>query len=130
MSDFEAMWQSTKHNQFSYLYPEVVAGGVVILICLFWIRRPLIRRILKVTCILLTAALAVAASNLEIEEKWRLRTQMSEKMSLSDEQTKALAADGANRAIGPYAGGAAALAIIAGIQLSATLISKLWSPFR
>ena len=126
MRDFEVLWQSTKQNQFSYLYPEVVAGGVAILISLFLIRRPLIRRVLKVACIFLTAALAAVASNLEIEEKWRLRNEMS----LSDEQSRALTADGANRAIGPYAGGAAALAILAGIQLSATLISKLWSPFR
>ena len=124
MSEFDRVWESSSHNDWSFAYPTVVFIGLVTLAGMCFIKKPAIRRILKVGTVVVFSVLAIRASELEITEKWRLRAQLHDNPSLTEEEKIAIFADGANRIAGPIAGGGGAFVIFTGLLLSARFIRR------
>jgi heme/copper-type cytochrome/quinol oxidase subunit 4 len=76
MDPFEQVWETSRHNSWSWGYPTALVLGVVVLIALSLIRKAALRRPLKAVAILAFAFVATEFSAREIHEKmatsWRM----------------------------------------------------------
>ena len=116
MDPFEQIWETSRHNSWSWGYPTALVLGVIALIGLSLIRKLALRRALKVIAILVFTLVATEFSALEIQETWRLRGEWAatHKEQMTDAGWNALTVDGANRTLGPLLYGAqAALLFVA-----------------
>ena len=101
---FEQIWESSRHNDYSWMLPSVLCVGTLVLILLNWIRKPAARRVLKVLLAITFTYLAVQASSAAIFEKWRIRYEWGKqnRSSVTEQEDTALCADGANLLMGPF----------------------------
>lgn len=126
MDAFEQVWQTSRSNSWSWGYPATIVCGVVLIVMLSTIRKPTLRRTLKVGAILLFGFIATDFSAREIQEKWRLRGEWAEthREQMTDAGWRALTVDGANLTLGPLIYGMQATAILAASTLVLFLIRK------
>lgn len=105
---FAAVWESSRSNSWSWAFPTVLGVGILSVVLASFIPRPILRQVTKVFLVMLCGGLAVEASSLQIQEKWRIRGEWA--ANNPDEMTQkgwaALAADGANLTMGPFLMGA------------------------
>ena len=128
MEPFEQIWETSRHNSWSWGYPTSLLLGVIVLSVLALVRKTALRRLLAVVAILAFTLVAAELSAREIREKWRLRREWadSHKDQMTDAAWSALTVDGANLTLGPLLYGAqaavlfvAAALMLAGIRRSA-----------
>ncbi|MBB3209869.1 hypothetical protein FHS27_005714 [Rhodopirellula rubra] len=124
METFEQVWETSRVNGYSWVYPCVVWSGIAILILLSLIRRTVLRRIAKLIAIIGLTIFATHSSAVEIQEKWRIRGQWADLHSdqMSESDMNALMADGANLVIGPFFNGFVAMLNFSVVALSLLVI--------
>jgi hypothetical protein len=127
METFDQIWESSRTNAWSWVYPTVLWAGVGLLIALSLFRTGWIRRASKTIAILALTVVATEYARLEIQEKWRIRGEWADAhqtlMTPSDQE--ALTVDGANLTLGPLIHGvqAFALFVVVAVALSAVRIT-------
>ena len=126
MNAFETIWETSRHNSWSWGYPTAIWVGVVTLITFSFVPRSTLRRTLKCVTIFVFAYLAADFSAREIQEKWRIRGEWAEnhKDQMTDAGWNALVADGANLVMGPLISGFQATAILVGVALALFVVRK------
>jgi hypothetical protein len=121
----EQIWETSRQNDYSWILPVVLVGGVLILSLLNCIKSDPIRRIAKAVLLLAFSILALQASSAAITEKWRIRHAWGEENweQLSEQEQNALTADGANLVMGPFlVGGANAFWLFGGVLVLSRII--------
>lgn len=116
METFEQVWEASRTNSYSWIYPALLWSGAAVIFALSFVKNIWIRRSGKVIVILLAGYSATHYSGLEIQEKWRLRGEWADAHpdKVTEENRHALTVDGANRAAGPlFYGGQAILLLVA-----------------
>lgn len=103
METFEQVWESSRENSFSWIYPAAMWSGVSVLIALSFVKHRWLRRIAKLAAIGCFSFFATIASGQEIQEKWRIRREWADLNpdKMTESGLDALYADGANLAFGP-----------------------------
>ena len=71
----DAIWESSRHNDWSYAVPLVLNIGTAILIVLAFVPIKWLRWSLNVFAILAMGYIAIEYSSMEIGEKWRIRNE-------------------------------------------------------
>jgi hypothetical protein len=130
MDPFEQVWETSRHNSWSWGYPTALVLGVVVLIALSLIRKAALRRPLKAVAILAFAFVATEFSAREIHEKWRLRGEWADahKDQMTDAGWDALTVDGANRALGPLLHGVQAALLLVAVAFVLGVIRRAAFP--
>lgn len=120
----EQIWETSRHNDYSWMLPAVLCVGSTILILLNLIKKTSIRRILKVLFAIGFTYLALDASSAAIFEKWRIRQEWGEhnRESLTEEESRVLYADGGNLVMGPFIyGGRYSVLLFGGILVASSV---------
>tara|TARA_R110002167_G_C12574244_1_gene642863 strand:- start:109 stop:396 length:288 start_codon:yes stop_codon:yes gene_type:complete len=78
METFEQIWESSRTNSLSWMYPAATWCGAGILVAMSVIKNRWLRRIGKLAAIFGFALLATMFSAQEIQEKWRLRRERAD----------------------------------------------------
>ena len=103
METFDQIWESSRTNAWSWVYPTVLWAGVGLLIALSLVRAGWIRRAAKITAIIGLSVVATEYAHRDIQEKWRIRGEWADAhptlMTPADQE--ALTVDGANLTLGP-----------------------------
>lgn len=122
MESFDQIWESSRTNAWSWVYPTVLWAGVGLLIALSLVRTGWIRRAAKIIAIIGLTVVATEYAQREIQEKWQIRGEWADAhptlMTPADQ--KALTVDGANLTLGPllYGFGAFMLFVVVAVGLS------------
>lgn len=126
MDAFETVWETSRHNSWSFGYPTAICIGVASLIVLSFVRRSTLRRTSKCIAAFLSAFLAADFSAREIQEKWRIRGEWAEthQDQMTDAGWDALSADGANLVLGPLIYGFQATAIFVVVALALFVVRR------
>lgn len=126
MDAFEQVWETSRHNSWSWGYPTALLLGIFVLIVFSFIRKSALRRPLKVVAILAYAFVATDFSAREIQEKWRLRGEWADthKDQMTDAGWNALTVDGANLTLGPLIYGFQATVLLVAIAFVLFVIRK------
>jgi len=116
----DAIWESSRHNDWSYALPIVLNVGTVVLIAIAFVPIKWLRWTLNVFAVLAMGYFAIEYSSREIEEKWRIRSEwvQTNQDSLTENERSAVLADGANRVLGPILIGGQSTVFRAGIVLA------------
>ncbi|MCO8120360.1 hypothetical protein NHH03_01330 [Stieleria sp. TO1_6] len=127
METFDQIWESSRTNSFSWMYPAAVWCGAGILVALSVIKNLWLRRIGKLAAIFGFAILATEFSAQEIQEKWRLRRAWADlhPAQMTDDGSSALTVDGANLTLGPLVYGFQAFLIFVGIAVVLSVLRAL-----
>lgn len=131
METFEQIWESSRTNSLSWMYPMAVVCGSGVLIVACVITNPWARRLAKLGAIVGFSVLATEFSAREIHEKWRLRREWAElhPSQMTEDGYKALTVDGANRTVEPLMDGFKALSLLVCIAVALT-VSRAWIATR
>jgi hypothetical protein len=129
METFDQIWESSRTNSLSWMYPAAVWCGAGILIALSAIKNRWLRRICKLAAIFGFAILATEFSAQDIHEKWRLRREWADlhPAQMTEDGMQALTVDGANLTLGPLIYGFQAFLVFVGV---AVLLSVLRAVLR
>ncbi len=127
MDAFEQVWETSRHNSWSWGYPTALLLGVCALIVFSFIRNSVLRRVLKAIAIVAFAFVATEFSAREIQEKWRLRGEWADthRDQMTDAGWAALTADGANLTLGPLIYGVQAMAIFVAVAFILSVIRQI-----
>ena len=111
MTPFEAVWESSHDNQFSWGYPATIWFGTALLAAIQLMSAENQRQTYMVLVVLIFTPFATVWSGLDISEKWRLHAEWAEqnKQLMTDQDWDAWAADGANKSLGPIIFGLGAM---------------------
>ena len=123
----DQIWETSRHNDYSWMLPAVLGIGATILILMNGIRKPSARRVLKILFALGLTYLTLHASSAAITEKWRIRHDWGKQNgdTLTNEEQNALYADGANLVMGPFLyGGVYSFWLFGGILVTSAVIRK------
>lgn len=111
MSDaFIQVWDESRSNAWTWAYPMFLKSAVILLILFSLIRRPWLRRAIKLIATIAFTIGATFLAGLDIEEKWRIRHAWADANldKMTDLDWQALTAD-TNYTLGPlFRGGQAA----------------------
>ncbi len=132
METFDQIWESSRTNSLSWLYPATIWCGVGILIALSVIKNRSLRRISKLAATFGFAILATEFSAQEIQEKWRLRREWADLHSaqMTEDGMQALTVDGANLTLGPLFYGFQAFLVFVGIAVVLSVLRALLTSRR
>jgi hypothetical protein len=127
METFDQIWESSRTNSLSWMYPAAVWCGAGILIAISVIKNRWLRRIGKLAAIFGFAILATDFSAQEIYEKWRLRREWADlhPAQMTEDGLQALTVDGANLTLGPLIYGFQAFLVFAGIAVVLSVLRVL-----
>ncbi|WP_157606020.1 hypothetical protein [Schlesneria paludicola] len=117
MGSFEQIWESSRHNCWSFAYPLVMLCGIAVLVGVSFIRHTLRRRVANILAVIFLSFVAAEVSSWETTEKWRIRSDWASKNTaqMTEIHRAALIADGANLALGPVVSGMQAFLIFCGV---------------
>lgn len=118
METFEQIWESSRHNAYSWMYPTVMSCGMASLVALSVIRHRYVRRIGKLLVIAAFSLLATTAAEVEISEKWIIRRRWAEMHPerMTSDGSMALQAD-TNLTLGPLIVGAQTLVLFVAVAM-------------
>ena len=107
METLDSIWESSRHNEWSFAFPLILSIGTIVLVMFSLIRIAILRRCLKVVGILILSYFVIEYSSRETEEKWRIRFDWikANSDSLTESERHAGTVDGANRVLGPIIAG-------------------------
>ncbi|TWT47872.1 hypothetical protein Pla22_52390 [Rubripirellula amarantea] len=127
METFDQIWESSRTNSLSWMYPAAVWCGAGILVALSVIKNRWLRRIGKLAAIFGFAILATEFSAQEIHEKWRLRREWADlhPAQMTEDGLQALTVDGANLTLGPLIYGFQAFLVFAGLAVVLSVLRVL-----
>lgn len=127
MTAFDDVWDSSRTNCWTVLYPVVIAIGVLVLIRVSFIKPVIKRRLIKVASFVVLTATATVASSLAIGEKWRIRHEWTDTHAEipTEDQRMASISDGGNLVFGPILFGCRALVIFTGVLLALSIAARL-----
>ena len=122
----DAIWESSRHNSWSFALPLILNIGTAILIVIAFVQPTWLRWTLNVFAVLAMGYFAIEYSSMEIEEKWRIRSEWGKANhdSLTESDRFAVTVDGANRVLGPILVGGKSAAIRAGLVLLGLAVSR------
>ena len=123
----DAIWESSRHNDWSYTLPLVLNIGTAVLILLAFFPLKWLRWVLNVFAVLAMGYFAIEYSSMEIEEKWRIRNEwiLTNQDSLTEKERSAGTVDAANRVLGPILIGGQSTFFRAGIVLMGLAIARM-----
>jgi hypothetical protein len=103
LENLDAVWETSRHNAWSYGLPLVLNIGTAIFIVLAFVPQKWLRWTLNLIALFAIGFFAVDYSSKEIEEKWRIRNEwiQSNHDSLTNKEHYAGTIDGSNRVLGP-----------------------------
>lgn len=121
------IWESSRHNDWSYALPLVLNIGTAVLIMFAFVPLKWLRWVLNVFAVLAMGYFAIEYSSMEIEEKWRIRSEWIKTNidSLTDKERSAGTVDGANRVLGPILIGGQSAVFRAGIVLIGSAFARI-----
>ncbi|MCA9215468.1 MAG: hypothetical protein KDB27_20525 [Planctomycetales bacterium] len=127
MDTFEQIWDTSRSNSLSWMYPAAIWCGLAVLIALNVLRNRLLRRIAKLVAIGVFSMLATEFSAQAIHEKWRIRREWADLHpdQMTEAGLDALYADGANLTLGPVIFGFRAFVLFVGITVLLSLLRAL-----
>lgn len=127
METFEQIWETSRTNSLSWMYPTALWVGVGVLITLGFIKRPWLRRTGKLIAIAGFVFFATEFSAQEIQEKWRLRREWADRnpTQMTEDGLSALVADGANLTLGPLKNGFQAFLLFAAVTIALAILRAL-----
>lgn len=127
MESFEQIWESSRTNSLSWMYPTALWCGAGALVVLGAIGNRWLRRFAKLVVIAISSVLAVGFASQEIQEKWRLRREWAElhPERMTEEGYDALTVDGANMTLGPLIHGIQAFLLLAAVAALLCGLRKL-----
>jgi hypothetical protein len=127
METFDHIWESSRTNAMSWLYPVAIWCGAGILVALSAIKNRWLRRIGKLAAIVGFAFLATEFSAQEIQEKWRLRREWADHhpTQMTEDGFRALTVDGANSTLGPLVYGFQAFLLVVGVAIILSILRTL-----
>ncbi len=96
----EEIWESSCNNQYSWYLPLVLVVGFIIILSTSIIKNGVLRRFLKIFLFLLLCVMAIGASFIEIDEKWRIRHEWVQ--NNSQDSVRQFNNEGANMLFGPF----------------------------
>ncbi len=127
MEPFAQIWDSSRTNSLSWMYPTTFWCGAGVLIALGLIKNRWLRQIGKLVVIAGCSVMATEFSSQEIQEKWRLRREWAEfhPAQMTEDGYHALTVDGANMTLGPLIYGFQAFLLLTAIAALLSILRKL-----
>lgn len=124
METFDQVWESSRVNSWSWIYPTALWSGVGVLFLLSlmpWVR---LRRSAKIVAVLGFSLVAAEYSAQEIQEKWRIRREwaLAHFDQMTEAQRNALTVDGANLTLGPLLDGRDAFFVFVAVAVVLSLV--------
>lgn len=107
MDTFEQVWESSRNNSLSWLYPAMVGTGICLLVILSFMRNRLLNLFGTLLVLGGCTYLATGFAGQAIQEKWRLRKEwaLAHPTQMTEQRQTALISDGANLTMGPLISG-------------------------
>jgi hypothetical protein len=129
----DAIWESSRNNEWSFPLPLVLNIGTVVLVMIAFLPWKWIRWGLNVVVVIVMGYFAIEYSSMEIEEKWRIRSEWikANQELLSENERSAGTTDGANRVLGPILTGSLAVAfrsvlVLMGLAICRVVLIRIW----
>jgi hypothetical protein len=129
MSSFEQIWESSRTNTLSWLYPTALWYGAAVIVALYLMKDVWLRRIGKLVAIAVFSVAATEFSVQNIQEKWRIRREWAESHPerMTGDGLEALSVDGANLLLGPLLQGCQAFLLFVGVAIVLSILRSLFS---
>jgi hypothetical protein len=129
MSPFEQIWESSRTNTLSWLYPTALWCGAAVIVALSLVKGVWLRRIGKLVAIAVFSVAATQFSIQNIQEKWRIRREWAESHPerMTRDGLEALSVDGANLLLGPLLQGCQAFLLFVGVAIVLSILRTLFS---
>lgn len=129
MDSFEQIWESTRTNSLSWMYPWTLYCGVATIIALSIVSNAWLRRTAKLSVIAVFSALATHFSAQDIQAKWRIRRSWADSHpgQMTQDKLEALTVDGANLTLGPLIYGLQAFVLFTAVAVGLTILRSMIS---
>lgn len=123
----ESIWETSRTNDWSFALPLILNIGTAVLVAIAFVPVKGLRWMLSAIAIVAMGCFATEYASMEIEEKWRIRSEWvrDHEDSLTENEMSAVSADGANRVLGPLLIGGFSVVTRAAIVLTGLALARL-----